>query len=154
MKKHWITAMCIVATAVALASSNAWATGFQIRTACTGSGQSFPASGPAIPFHTLSTTFGHWINSTTVHIDSGSLTVNAQGLICSYTLDTTATSTSVFSSDGTGANTTAWKPAATNSTNCQPAFTGHMALTSTNDGAFFVGTDPAEASSGTCVNSL
>jgi len=153
MSKHSIAAICMVAMAVALGSSNAWA--LEFRTACAGSGEQFPGSGPSIPFHTVSNTLGHWINANTFKIDSGSLTVNAQGLVCSYTVDTSVTSTSVFSPDGTGTNDTTWKPAAGNSSSCEPEFTGHIAFTSTNaSGSLFVGIDPGETASGSCVYGL
>ena len=152
MSKRSIVAMCMVAMAVAMGSSNAWAV--QFRNTCVVSGDEIPATGPTIPFHTVSTTLGHWTSATTVRIDSGSLTVNAEGIICSYTVDTTQTSTSVFSSDGTGTNTTTWKPAASNSASCQPEFTGHEALTLTSNGALVVGTDPGETASGSCVTGL
>jgi len=96
MSKRLIVAMCVVAMAVAMGSSNAWAV--QFRTTCAISGDEIPATGPTIPFHTASITLGHWTSATTLRIDSGSLTVNAEGIICSYTVDTTQTSTSVFNS--------------------------------------------------------
>ena len=104
MSKRLIVAMCVVAMAVAMGSSNAWAV--QFRTTCAISGDEIPATGPTIPFHTASITLGHWTSATTLRIDSGSLTVNAEGIICSYTVDTTQTSTSVFNSDGTSATVT------------------------------------------------
>ena len=153
MSKRSIVAMGLIAMAVALGSSNAWA--LEIRTACSSAGQNFPTSGPSVSFHGVQTTQGHWTNSTTLKIDSGSLTVNAQGIVCSYSVDTTASSASVFNSDGTGTTTIAWTPASGNPTSCEGAFSAHSAFTSTGASSYiFVETDPDETAGGSCVNSL
>ncbi len=150
MKKSLIASICALAITVLLAGSNAWAVGFRV--GCTFSGQSVPASGPAVPFAGVVTLFFHWTGVSWLKYDTGSLGINVQGLYCAYTLETAVASTAVINADGFGKATLTWKPVATNPSTCQPEYTGHAAIALTNEGFTLVGTDSGAVQSGVCFN--
>jgi hypothetical protein len=94
-----------------------------------------------------------YTSATTGNTLGGKEVVNVGGaVVCTYTVDGTVPNPFTLNADGSGSETTNYKPAASNPAGCIPApFTAHSQNVGTTTTNYFVATDPGLTASGTCT---
>ena len=146
MRKIAIVLTMVVA--LAILGHSAWA--FQFKQACSGRGYSVGPSGTT-PLSFTVVQSVHFTGAGTQKFDALSETVNSNGTICLYTLDTTQASTATINPDGSGTNVVFLVGVSGNPAGCATSFTGHNAFVVTSTGSKFISADPWAVTDGDCL---